>query len=502
MILYVFKKDISIKEINYNIYIKEKIKGEGIKMRLYNTLTNKIEDFREIQENKVRIYCCGPTVYDYPHIGNLRTFCAVDFLVRTFEYFNYEVLYVMNITDVDDKIIKNILKQKISLKEYTSKYEKIFFESIEKLNIRKADYYPRATEHINEMIKIIKKLLEKGIAYIAEDGSIYYSISKFKDYGKLSKIRIENLRAGARVNVDEYDKENLVDFALWKAYNENDGDVYWETEIGKGRPGWHIECSAMNRKYLNQPFDIHAGGIDLIFPHHENEIAQSEGAFETPLANYWFHVNHLVVEGQKMSKSLGNIITIKDIDNPLALRLLYLQTHYRNKLNFTFENYNGSKTALNSLLAFSNNVFDIMTYFYFQKNENVSINSNIKQIVDNYIQDFELSLKDDLNTPKAISLLFELMNSINIIINKNPKEINYFDAEYIFNAIKKTDRVFGLKLTEFDEIPQEIKDLMLKRNEFRKNKQYEQADIIRDEILNRGYIVEDTAWGSRVRKKI
>ncbi len=471
-------------------------------MRLYNTLTNKIEEFIEIEKGKVKIYCCGPTVYDYPHIGNLRTFCAVDFLVRTFQYFNYEVIYVMNITDVDDKIIKNIKDQKTTLKEYTSKYEKIFFESIEKLNIRKANFYPKATEHINEMIEIIKILLEKGIAYKTEDGSIYYSISKFKDYGKLSKIKLDNLKVGARVNVDEYDKENLVDFALWKAYSENDLDVYWETELSKGRPGWHIECSAMNRKYLNQPFDIHAGGIDLIFPHHENEIAQSEGAFDTKLANYWFHVNHLIVEGQKMSKSLKNIITIKDIDNPLALRLLYLQTHYKNKLNFTFENYKGSKTALNSLIAFTNNIFDIITYFSFQKNQKININHNIKTLVDNYITNFELALKDDLNTPKAISLLFELINNLNNTINKNPKDINYFDAEYIFNAIEKTDKVFGLKLTEFEEIDQEIKNLMLKRNEFRKNKQYEQADIIRNEILNRGYIVEDTAWGSRVRKKI
>lgn len=471
-------------------------------MKIYNTLTNKIEEFMEIEKGKVKIYCCGPTVYDYPHIGNLRTFCAVDFLVRTFEYFNYEVIYVMNITDVDDKIIKNIKEQKTSLKEYTLKYENIFFESIEKLNIRKANFYPKATEHINEMIEIIKKLLEKGIAYKTEDGSIYYSINKFKDYGKLSKIKLDNLKVGARVNVDEYDKENLVDFALWKAYNEEDLDVYWETEIGKGRPGWHIECSAMNRKYLNQPFDIHAGGIDLIFPHHENEIAQSEAAFDTKLANYWFHVNHLIVEGQKMSKSLKNIITIKDIDNTLALRILYLQTHYRNKLNFTFENYKGSKTALNSLLAFTNNIFDIMTYFSFQKDQKTNINSNIKTIVDNYKTNFELALKDDLNTPKAISLLFELINNLNNIINKNPKDINYFDAEYIFNVIKETDKVFGLKLTEFEEIDQEVKNLMLKRNEFRKNKQYEQADIIRNEILNRGYIVEDTSWGSRVRKKI
>ncbi len=471
-------------------------------MKIYNTLTNKIEEFMEIEKGKVKIYCCGPTVYDYPHIGNLRTFCAVDFLVRTFEYFNYEVIYVMNITDVDDKIIKNIKEQKTSLKEYTLKYENIFFESIEKLNIRKANFYPKATEHINEMIEIIKKLLEKGIAYKTEDGSIYYSINKFKDYGKLSKIKLDNLKVGARVNVDEYDKENLVDFALWKAYNEEDLDVYWETEIGKGRPGWHIECSAMNRKYLNQPFDIHAGGIDLIFPHHENEIAQSEAAFDTKLANYWFHVNHLIVEGQKMSKSLKNIITIKDIDNPLALRLLFLQTHYRNKLNFTFENYKGSKTALNSLLAFTNNIFDIMTYFSFQKDQKININSNIKTIVDNYKTNFELALRDDLNTPKAISLLFELINNLNNIINKNPKDINYFDAEYIFNAIKETDKIFGLKLTEFEEIDQEVKNLMLKRNEFRKNKQYEQADIIRNEILNRGYIVEDTSWGSRVRKKI
>ena len=471
-------------------------------MRLYNTLTNELEEFKEIELNKVKIYCCGPTVYDYPHIGNLRTFTVVDFLVRAFEYFNYEVIFVMNITDVDDKIIRNIKEQNTSLREYTLKYEKIFFESIEKLNIRKANFYPRATEHIKEMVEIIKRLLEKGIAYRSDDGSIYYSISKFNEYGKLSKIKVDNLKVGARVNVDEYDKENLVDFALWKSYSEEDMDVYWETEIGKGRPGWHIECSAMNRKYLGQPFDIHAGGIDLIFPHHENEIAQSEAAFDTKLANYWFHVNHLIVENQKMSKSLKNIITLKEIDNPLALRLLYLQTHYRNKLNFTYKNYEGSKTALNSLLAFTNNIFDIMTYYSLQKEEKENINENIKKLVLDYLEDFEQAIKDDLNTPKAISLLFDLVNNINSIINKNPQEIKYYEAKFIFDAIKKTDRIFGLKLTDIEEIDEKIKVLMLKRNELRKNKKYDEADAIRQEILNMGYVVEDTIWGSRVRKKI
>lgn len=467
-------------------------------MKIFNTLSGKIEDFEPINSKNVGIYACGPTVYDYPHIGNLRTFTCVDFLRRTLEYLGFNVKLVINITDVDDKIIKAVNQSKISLRDYTSKYERYFFESIEKLNIKSANYYPRATEHIAEMQEIIEILLEKGIAYVAEDGSVYFSVGKFHDYGKLSKIDKSNLIVGARIEVDQYDKENPADFALWKAYDQEDGEIFWESVFGKGRPGWHIECSAMNRKYLGQPFDIHAGGIDLIFPHHENEIAQSEAAFEKELAKYWFHVNHLIVEGQKMSKSLNNILTIKDISNPLALRLLYLQTHYRNKLNFTFDNLKGSENALSSLYSFTSTLVDIKNFYSNDINE--SVNEEIMKMGSNFIENFENALKDDLNTPKAISHLFELSNQFFVFLNKYPKLVKFSEAKYLIELIEKADYVFGLNLLDFPELPDEIRELMELRKKAKSQRDYSLADQIRDKIKDKGYIVEDTPWGTRCRK--
>ncbi|MEN3015483.1 MAG: cysteine--tRNA ligase [bacterium] len=467
-------------------------------MRLYNTLSGTIEEFIPINPEYVGIYACGPTVYDYPHIGNLRTFTCVDILRRTLEYFSYKVKLIINITDVDDKIIKAIGQKGVSLKEYTSVYERYFFESIQRLNIKPAYYYPRATEHIPEMVEMIKILLEKGIAYKAEDGSIYFSITKFPEYGKLSKISKSSLKVGARVEVDQYEKDDPADFALWKAYDKEDGGVFWDCEIGKGRPGWHIECSAMNRKYLGQPFDIHAGGIDLIFPHHENEIAQSEAAYQQKLANYWFHVNHLLVENQKMSKSLNNIITIKDIPNPLSLRLLYLQTHYRNKLNFTFENLKGSENALNTLKAFVNTLIDIKNYYQHETTEYVD--PQIKTIGQKFIDNFENSLREDLNTPKAIASLFDLSNEFFSLLNKNPKLFRYGEASYLLDLVKKADSVFGLDLDNVVPIPQDILDLINQRRKAREEKNYQLADQIRQTINNMGYILEDTPWGTRCRK--
>ena len=272
--------------------------------KLYNTLTHKKELVKPIKDNQIAMYSCGPTVYDFAHIGNFRAYICSDILKRYLKYSGFKVKHVMNITDVDDKTIKGANKEGISLKEYTSRYEKSFFEDLETLNIDKADVFPRATEHIPEMVSIIKKLLKGRIAYKSEDGSVYYNISKFKDYGKLSHTKVKQLKEGARVKQDSYEKEEAKDFALWKAYDKEDGNVFWETEIGKGRPGWHIECSAMSIKHLGEHFDIHGGGVDLIFPHHENEIAQSEASTGKKFVNYWFHNEHLLVNGQKMSKSL------------------------------------------------------------------------------------------------------------------------------------------------------------------------------------------------------
>ncbi|MDI6827410.1 MAG: cysteine--tRNA ligase, partial [Armatimonadota bacterium] len=282
-------------------------------IRYFNTLTREKNEFHAINDMKVGLYTCGPTVYDFAHIGNWRTYLFEDILRRHLESRGFEVTHVMNITDVDDKTIRGANEKGISLNEYTAPFIAAFYEDRDHLNIKPAHVYPRATEHITEMVALIKKLLEKGIAYKAEDGSIYYDISKFPDYGKLSHFKIEELKAGARVSSDEYEKEQVSDFALWKAWDEADGNVYWDTELGRGRPGWHIECSAMSMKYLGETFDIHTGGVDNIFPHHENEIAQSEAATGKPFVNYWLHSEHLLVENRKMSKSLGNFYTLRDL---------------------------------------------------------------------------------------------------------------------------------------------------------------------------------------------
>jgi len=321
-------------------------------LKLYNTLSRKKALFKPIKGKGVRIYTCGPTVYDYAHIGNFRAYICSDILKRYLKYQGFNVKHVMNITDVDDKTIKGSRKENISLKQYTKRYEKAFFEDLEALNIDKADNFPRATEHIKEMVLLTKKLLLKKIAYKSKDG-IYFNIAKFKDYGNLSHAKLKSLEVGKRVKQDQYDKEEAQDFALWKFWDREDGKVFWQTELGKGRPGWHLECSSMSTKYLGQPFDIHAGGVDLIFPHHENEIAQSEGSEKKKFVNYWFHNEHLLVNGEKMSKSSGNFYTLRDLldkgHNPKAIRYLLLSAHYRQQLNFTEEGIEASNNAIKRL---------------------------------------------------------------------------------------------------------------------------------------------------------
>ena len=308
-------------------------------MRVYNTLNKKVENFKSLKEGLVTIYTCGPTVYNYVHIGNLRTFIFYDIVKRAFKLNDYKVKHVMNITDVDDKTIKGAMESRVSLKEYTELYTKYFMEDLEKLNIDMDTKFTKATDNIDEMQKIIAKLLKEGYAYEAEDG-IYFKVSNFKDYGKLSGMHVDGNYS--RIKNDEYDKENASDFALWKYWDENDGEVYWEGRLKKGRPGWHIECSAMSMKYLGKTIDIHCGAVDLVFPHHENEIAQSESYSKQKFVDYWVHGEHLLVNGQKMSKSLNNFYTLRDLEkqgfNPLSFRLMVIDSHYRNKLDFNFEN--------------------------------------------------------------------------------------------------------------------------------------------------------------------
>ncbi|PIN78076.1 cysteine--tRNA ligase [Candidatus Woesearchaeota archaeon CG10_big_fil_rev_8_21_14_0_10_34_12] len=444
-------------------------------LKLYNTLTRKKETFKPIKPREAGIYSCGLTVYGFGHIGNYRAFITADILKRTLEFLGYKVIHVTNITDVDDKTIKNSIQQKKTLKQYTEPYTKAFFEDCESLNIEKSDFYPKATEHIKEMVEIIKKLLEKEIAYKTEDG-IYFNIKKFKDYGKLAGIKTCNLKAGAskRVLKDEYDKDNVQDFALWKFWTKQDGDVFWETEIGKGRPGWHIECSAMSSKYLGNNFDIHTGGIDLVFPHHQNEIAQSEASSEEKFVNYWVHNEWLLVDGKKMSKSLGNFYTLRDIINkgynPLYLRYFYLTSSYRKPLDFTFENLENAKNSLERLKNIINE------------------NKDDKKTNKEYLDKFKKAIEDDLNAPQALAILWELV--------RDEK------AEGKIEAIKKIDSVLGLNLLKKEklEIPEEIKKLADEREKARKNKDFKKSDELRNKLKQKGWQVDDALGGQRLKK--
>ncbi|MBU4245565.1 MAG: cysteine--tRNA ligase, partial [Nanoarchaeota archaeon] len=363
-------------------------------LKFFNTMTRKKEAFKPIKAGFAGFYTCGPTVYNFAHIGNFRTYVFEDILRRTLKMSGLAVKQVMNITDVEDKIIKACREQKVGLKEFTEKYTNAFFEDLKTLGIEPAEVYPKATETIPEMVAMIKTLMEKGIAYRGDDGSIYYSILKFKDYGNLAHIDVKSLKAGARVKQDEYSKDDAQDFALWKAWDANDGDIFWETELGKGRPGWHIECSAMSIKNLGETFDIHTGAVDNIFPHHQNEIAQSEGATGKKFVNYWVHSEHLLVENKKMSKSLGNFFTLRDVlakgYNPRGLRYLLLSSHYRQKLNFTFGSLDAAENTVSGLIDF----VDKLDGFKSDATDNKTISESAKKS----LETFKEAMQDDLDT--------------------------------------------------------------------------------------------------------
>jgi cysteinyl-tRNA synthetase len=460
----------------------------------FNTLTRKKEKFVPLEEGKVRIYTCGPTVYDYAHIGNFRTFVFQDLLRRWLEYRGFKVIQVMNITDVDDKTIRGARKRNIPLREYTDYYMKAFFEDIEALNLEKAEYYPRATEHIPEMVELIKRLMEKGYAYRGEDGSIYYDISKFKDYGKLSKLKIEELKPGARVKVDEYGKEEARDFALWKAWDEEDGDVFWETEIGKGRPGWHIECSTMAMKYLGETIDIHSGGVDLIFPHHENEIAQSEAATGKPFARYWLHSEHLLVEGRRMAKRYGNFYTLRDLIkrgyDPKAIRYLLMSTHYRQQLNFTFEGLEAAKGAVDRLTTFVRRLLET---------DGAGCGEEIKRLMADVQKRFESAMDDDLNISVALAALFDFVRDVNKLMDEN--RLSRKEAEEVYDLMMKFDKVLGVigEVKAEEKLPPEAEELIRKREEARKAKDWATADRIREQLRAMGIILEDTPQGVKWR---
>lgn len=446
-------------------------------MRIYNTLTRKVENFEPINPPNVGMYTCGPTVYDFMHIGNLRTFVLSDTLLRTLKYNGYKVKAVENITDIDDKSINRAKERREDVSEVAKEFTKYFLEDVAKLNISIEDIVsPRATENISSMVQIIELLLKKEIAYKGNDG-IYFAVDKFKDYGKLSGLDKRKLKKGARVQADQYDKENWSDFALWKFKKENEPG--WPAPFGEGRPGWHIECSAMSMKYLGENFDIHCGGVDLLFPHHENEIAQSEAATgKSPFVRYWIHGAHLLVDGQKMSKSQNNFYTLKDIEgqgfNPLALRYLYLQTHYRQEMNFTWEALEAAQNALNKL------------------RKEISSWGKPEIGCAEFEQKFADAINDDLNMPEALAVVWELLKS------DYPTSAK---AESLF----KMDSVFGLDLEHSRklkvesrklEIPEQVKKLIEEREEYRKGKRYHLADQWRNKIRKLGFNIEDKEEGT------
>lgn len=445
-------------------------------LRLYNTLSRKVEDFIPINSPQVGMYTCGPTVYNYMHIGNLRTFVFSDILQRVLTYNGFKVKSIQNITDIDDKIIKKAKAERVLMSEITTKFTKAFLDDVKRLNILDKDDMPKATGYIDKMIEYIKVLIDKKFAYVEKEGSVYFDISKFPEYGKLSGIDVANLKTGTRILSDEYTKEDVQDFALWKSEptNEVDFDSPW----GRGRPGWHIECSVMSQANLGDTFDIHAGGIDLIFPHHENEIAQSEAKTGKKFVNYFVHGAHMLVDGAKMSKSLNNFYTLKDVEkkglDPLALRYLYLQTHYRQEMNFTWESLEAAQNALNKLRE------DFLSW----EEEKIGCAE--------YEQRFLDAINDDLNMPKALSVVWEMASS------------NY-PGSAKKRSLLKFDEVLGLGLKDYKRevisIPLEIQKLISRREKLRQEGKFDDSDKIRKQIEELGFIVEDSPSGAKIRKK-
>jgi cysteinyl-tRNA synthetase len=457
-------------------------------LELYNTLSHKKEVFKPIHGKTVYIYSCGPTVYDSVHIGNLRTYIFQDILRRVFKYEGYRVKQVINITDVEDKIINRYKKEKKRfLSEITDQYTKAFLDDIAKLNIERADKYPKVTENIKEIVKLIDKLFKKGLAYKGRDGSVYFDISKFRNYGKLARIERADLKSSERVLADSYNKEEIGDFVLWKA--KKPGEPSWPSPWGDGRPGWHIECSALGMRYLGKSFDIHTGGIDLIFPHHENEIAQSEGATGKKFVNYWVHGEHLLVGGERMGKSLKNFYTLKDLEkrgfNPLVYRYFVLGANYRSKLNFTWGALQAAENALDSL-------YREIAFLKYTNGIKKKINSSVSGKTKIYKNKFIQAINDDLNTPQALSVLWDVIRD------------NTLSPEEKRNILFDFDKVFGLKLKDVDKlvkIPPKVSKLVEKRETLRNNKQFIKADGLRKQVDRLGYIIDDTKKGSFVWPK-
>ncbi len=461
-------------------------------LKLFNTLTQQLEELRPLHEGEVRMYTCGPTVYHYVHIGNLRTFVFQDLLRRYIRYRGFRLLHVMNITDVEDKIIARAQEEGVSIQDYTRRFEEAFIEDMEILRIQQPEVMPRATEHIPEMLDLIRRLQERGNTY-QRDGSTYFSIGTFPDYGKLSRVDLSQVDAESTGEEDEYGKENPRDFALWKRRRPE--EAFWDSDFGAGRPGWHIECSAMSMKYLGESFDIHCGGVDLIFPHHENEIAQSEAATGRPFVRHWVHGAHLIVEGEKMSKSKGNFFTLRDLldqgHNPQALRYLLSSVHYRRQLNFTFQGVEQAQAALQRVNDFLQRIREVPE----GRPDDPPLGSGIERAR----RDFEAGLDNDLNTSEALAALFTLIKDVNILLDE--QRVGSQDREALLKLFSDADRIFDVFQVEEPKLKDaQIEALIAERQQARQERKFDRADEIRNQLVERGILLEDTKEGTRWKK--
>ena len=463
-------------------------------IRLHNTLGRRIVELAPLEPGHVRMYTCGPTVYNVVHIGNLRTFLFEDVLRRHLLARGFRVTQIMNLTDVDDKTIRGAREEGLSLQDFTAKYVEAFFRDIRRLNIQAAEAYPRATDHVPEMIAMIETLRERGHTYESE-GSVYFRISTYPDYGKLSQIDLSQMRRGERVADDEYEKEDVKDFALWKG--SKPGEPSWPSPFGEGRPGWHIECSAMSMKYLGRHFDIHTGAVDNIFPHHENEIAQSEAATGEPFVETWLHAEHLVVDGEKMSKSKGNFYTLDDVlarrDDPAAVRYLFLSVPYRRKLNFTWDALSGAAAAVDRIRS------------AVARLEDVAASSSAKagafpakERGEKFLADFGAAMDDDLNTSEALGALFPYLRDVNTAIDEG--SLDAAGARAALDATRFADGLLGVLPSEPDVLPAEIEAQIEARNAARRRRDWAEADRIRTALASRGIVLEDGPSGTRWKK--
>ena len=463
-------------------------------IKFYNTKTRKLEEFIPIEKKKVGLYTCGPTVYDYAHIGNFRAYIFEDLLRRFLKMMDFEVHHIMNITDIDDKTIRRSIEENISLFDFTDKYVDAFHEDVAALRLLPAHQYPRATKFIPQMLDMIEKLYQKGFAYSTEDGSVFFKISKFDKYGSLAKLDPSQLRSGGRVENDEYEKEEGRDFALWKAHKEEESNISWDSPWGSGRPGWHLECSAMSSYYLGDHFDIHCGGVDNIFPHHENEIAQSCASSDKKFVNYWLHNEHLLVDNKKMSKSKGNFYTLRQLldmgYSPESLRYTLISTHYRQKLNFTFDKVKASQKCINKLRELKRRAECV---------ENLS-GDDLGDIPTAMLDRFKERLADDLNISGALGELFKWVGEMFSLLDKN--RISKSGAENIIASLSSIDLILGVIDKSSDkDISAKIEALIAERNKARLSKDWELADKIRQKLLNEDIVLEDTSDGTIWKRK-